>query len=120
MKRDPRDYLDDILVHARKAGDFIAGVSREAFAADDKTRFAVIRALEVIGEAARSVPPEVCQRFPQIPWRRMVGMRNVLLHNYMGVDHQVVYDTATVFIPALIAELPAVIAAIKRSDDGRA
>jgi uncharacterized protein with HEPN domain len=117
MKRDSRDYLDDILIHARKASEFIAGVSREAFATDDKTRFAVIRALEVIGEAARSVPPDVCQRFPQIPWRRMVGMRNVLLHNYMGVDHQVVYDTATVFIPALIAELPAVIAALEWPDN---
>jgi len=119
MKRDPRDYLDDILVHARKVREFIAGVSREAFAADDKTRFAVIRALEVVGEAARSVPPEICQRFPQIPWRRMVGMRNVLLHNYIGVDPQVVYDTATVFVPALIDELPAVIAALEQPDEGK-
>jgi len=118
VRRDPRDYLDDMLFHARQAVAFIDGMTEEAFRADLRTRFAVQHALQIIGEAARALPPEITNRFEGIPWRKIVGMRNVLVHDYLGVDPEVVFDTARRFVPDLILKLPAVIAEIERNDPG--
>lgn len=110
MTRDFRDFLDDMLDHARKARGFVGDMRWEEFCADEKTRFATIRAIEIIGEAARRVPEDVRQRFPQIPWQRIVGMRNVLAHDYIGANPRIIYDTAVVFAPELVSQLTAVIA----------
>ncbi len=111
MTRDFRDYLDDMLEYAAKARAFVGDMTRDSFVADDKTHLATVRAIEIIGEAARQVPPEFRDRFPEIPWKRIIAMRNVLAHNYDGADPGIVYDTATIFAPQLAALLPAVIAA---------
>ena len=116
MRRDPRDYLDDMLFHAQQAVAFIEGMSEDAFRADLRTRFAVQHALQIIGEAARALPPETKDRFNSIPWRKIVGMRNVLVHDYLGVDPDVVFDTVCRFVPDLIVQLPNVIAEIERDD----
>jgi uncharacterized protein with HEPN domain len=112
VTRDFRDYLDDMLDHAGKAREFVGGMSWEEFRTDDKTRFATIRAIEIIGEAARRIPDDVRDRFPQIPWQRIVGMRNVLAHDYIGANPRVIYDTALMFVPELITQLNAVIAVL--------
>ena len=112
MTRDPRDYLEDMLAYAGKTRGFVEGLSFEAFSRDEKTQMAVIRGLEVIGEAARQVPDDIQERFPEIPWREIVGMRNLLVHAYFGVKLRVVFDTATTFVPELIDRLPAIIAEV--------
>jgi uncharacterized protein with HEPN domain len=79
----------------------VAGMSYEAFAADERTRDAVIRNIEIIGEAAGKLPKEITTKAPQIPWRLICDMRNVLAHAYFGVSLKVVWDTATTQIDDL-------------------
>lgn len=117
MKRDPAACLGDMLDYARDAQAFVAGMNAETFAADRKTQYAVLRALEVIGEAAKRVPPEVQDRFPEIPWRQIIGMRNIIAHDYLGISLSRVFETATAFIPELVGRLPGVIAEVEIGRD---
>jgi uncharacterized protein with HEPN domain len=99
-----------MLEAANKAKAFTDGMPWAQFAVDDKTQFAAARALEIVGEAARNIPQDFRDRCPEIPWQRVVGMRNILAHNYAGADPRVIYDTIKIAVPELIANLPAVIA----------
>ncbi len=101
MDRTYLDYVQDIQDAVDKVVEFTAGMTFDQFTEDDKTVFAVIRALEVIGEAAKGVPSGIRQRYPKIPWREMAGMRDKLVHHYFGVDREVVWKTATAQIPEL-------------------
>ncbi len=87
MKRKIGDYLDDIIEAMTNAMEFIKDVSRDEFVKDTKTVYAVIRALEIIGEAVKNIPEEIRKRYPEIPWRSMTGMRNKLIHAYFGVNN---------------------------------
>ncbi len=80
------------------------------FQADEKTRSATIRAVEIIGEAACHMPADFRECCPENPGQRIVGMRNVLAHAYIGANPRVIFDTAAVFIPDLIAKPPAIVA----------
>jgi uncharacterized protein with HEPN domain len=100
-QRDIRDYLRDILETINLAESFIQGMTFEVFQTESKTSFAVIRALEVIGEATKSIPEEIRAQYPLIPWRGFAGMRDKLIHAYFGVDLQVVWDTVQQDLPGL-------------------
>ncbi|WP_297090706.1 DUF86 domain-containing protein [Thermococcus sp.] len=71
--------------------EYTSGYTFETFINDKKTVDAVLRNLEIIGEAARNIPDEVRERYPSVPWRRIVGLRNVVIHHYFGVDLSVVW-----------------------------
>ena len=94
-QRNPIDYLKGILDAMEKVEIFIAEMDYEAFAEDDKTIFAVIRGMEIIGEATKKIPTKMRTSYPEIPWRSMAGMRDKLIHDYVGVDVLVVWRTAT-------------------------
>lgn len=100
-KREFRDYLQDILGAIEKIEQFTADMTFEQFAADDKTAFAVIRALEIIGEAAKNVPEGVRNSYPTIPWREMAGTRDKVIHAYFGVNLEVVWKTVQEDLPAV-------------------
>lgn len=94
-----------MLEHAHYAADFTRGVDREAFIADREKQFAVVRALEIVGEAAKTVPQSVRDLAPQIAWRQITAMRDKLIHHYFGVDTEIVWESATKDVPVLISEL---------------
>jgi uncharacterized protein with HEPN domain len=100
-KRQYLDYFKDIQDALEKTKNFTAGLDFESFFRDDKTTFAVIRALEIIGEAARKIPKSVRTRYPDIPWLDMAGMRDKLIHDYFGVDLRVVWKTLQIDLPPL-------------------
>lgn len=87
-------YLKNILESIRKIERYIDGFDEQKFQSDDKTQDAVIRQLEIIGEAARFLPDEIKTINPQVPWRDISGMRNHLIHRYFKVDIEEVWRTA--------------------------
>jgi uncharacterized protein with HEPN domain len=99
--RDYIDYLQDIVDSIDDIGDFIKGMSFEDFSHDKKTTNAVLRSIEVMGEAAKNVPEEIREQYPQIPWKKMSGMRDKLIHEYHGVDLETVWKTLREDIPPL-------------------
>jgi uncharacterized protein with HEPN domain len=101
MKRTHEDYLNDIVEAITLIEEFTEGMSFEEFQRDKKTQFAVIRALEVIGEASKAIPSEFKELHPEVPWREMARMRDKLIHAYFGVDLRVVWKTIKEDIPRL-------------------
>lgn len=89
--REIADYLDDIRTAIAEAKEFTASMTYEEFAADRKTINAVIRSLEVLGEATKHIPAAFRRKHPAVPWVKMAGMRDVLIHDYMGVDLKAVW-----------------------------
>ena len=95
------DYLRDILDAIDKVAEFAPGDDFGSFAGDAKTTFAVVRALEIIGEAAKQIPDDVRQKYPTVPWREMTGMRDKLTHEYFGVNLEVVWKTIRRDLPSM-------------------
>lgn len=97
--RDYRLYLKDILAAIERIEIFVQGMDFDAFQADDKTVSAVIRKLEIIGEAAKGIPVEIRSIHSHIPWKEMAGMRDKLIHFYFGVDSDLVWATVKRRLP---------------------
>jgi uncharacterized protein with HEPN domain len=104
MSRD-RQYLRDILEAAKLARSYVAEKTLDEFLADTQCQDAVIRRLEIVGEAARRLSDSTRSARPDLPWRKMIGMRNIMIHGYDAVDLSVVWDTAQRELPTLIAAL---------------
>lgn len=100
-KRKYFDFLQDIADNLEKAEGFVAGMEFEDFLKDDKTRYSVICALEIVGEASKKVPSIVRQRNQEVPWKDMAGMRDRLIHGYFGVDNEIVWKTVREFAPEI-------------------
>ena len=84
--RDIQDAIDNIV-------GFTAGVSYTEFLSDAKTQYAVVRGLEIIGEASKRIPVDIRKEWSAVPWREMAGMRDKLTHQYFGIDHEVIWKT---------------------------
>jgi uncharacterized protein with HEPN domain len=106
-------HLADILDSARIIQEHLAGMSREQFLADVRTQDAVIRRFEIIGEAARHLSPAALKALPEVPWDLVVGMRNLLIHDYDDVDPRRVWTDSQNDLPPLIVRLEKHLAAQK-------
>ena len=95
------DYLEDIINAMDKSISFTKNMSYEDFINDDRTIFAVVRVLEIVGEATKNIPEYIRNDYPEIPWRDMAGMRDKVIHEYFGVNLKIVWKTVQVSIPKL-------------------
>ena len=114
---DERDKarLSDMLDEALKVQKFVDNKKREDFDNDDMLSYAVIRAVEVIGEAAAQVTTETRQQYPNVSWKNIIGMRNRLIHAYRDVDLDIVWNVATQNLPHLIAQLSEILSNLDES-----
>ena len=105
MPRDFEVYLEDILQAIGKIRNYTVGLTRVEFEQDDKTIDAVIRNLEIIGEAAKMIPESIRATYPSIQWKKIAGLRDILAHQYFGVDLDIVWDILQNKLPELEREL---------------
>jgi len=98
-KREYKDYLTDIMEAMDRIEKFTEGLTFEDFKNDDKTISAVIRKIEIIGEAVKNIPPSLKNKNKQIPWKKMAGMRDKLIHEYFGVNIKVIWRTIKEDLP---------------------
>jgi uncharacterized protein with HEPN domain len=108
MSRDDT-YLVDILESAKIALDYVFYKNWDAFYTDIQVQDAVVRRIEIVGEAARRVSQETRDKYPQIPWREMTSMRNLVIHEYDVVDIKQVWDTVQNKLPPLVEELAKIV-----------
>lgn len=100
-ERDPEDFLIDILDSIEKIENFIEGFEFDDFSTDDKTIYAVILALEIIGEATKNLPDSLKRRHPEVPWREMTGLRDKMVHCDFGIDLEAIWDIAVEDVSSL-------------------
>jgi len=117
MKPLERDaaHLWDMLDAAKQVAGFSAGLGLEQLLSDTRTRLAIERALEIVGEAAKRVSAETAAQHPEIPWKGIIGFRNVLAHEYGAIDYRRLYTVIKDGVPALIVALEAILESIEKN-----
>lgn len=109
-------YCQHILAEAEYLTKVSAGTSRAAFLADDTLKRAFVRSLEIIGEAVKQIPDDFRTAYPQVEWRKMAGTRDKLIHDYLGVDYELVWDIVQSKIPDLMSAMKEIIAKEKQRE----
>jgi uncharacterized protein with HEPN domain len=107
--RDWRFRLEDMLQALEEINQFTEGMTYSIFYSDTRTMKAVLYSLTVIGEAARHIPEEVKLKYPEIPWRDISDMRNVVIHEYFGVDPEILWETIYNDLPSLQIRLNSIL-----------
>lgn len=105
-RRDADLLVEDIAAAIRRVESYTRGLSREAFLGDEKTIDAVVRNLEIIGEAARQMPAAFAAAHPEIPWQRVAGLRNRIVHEYFGLDLEIIWEIVETDLPEFKSRLP--------------
>ncbi len=105
MKKDPKIFLEHILESIDWIERYISGLSDEEFMKSSEKQDAVIRRLEIIGEAVKNIPDDFKNSHKEIEWKKIAGMRDILIHEYFGVDMELVWNTAKEILPELRKEI---------------
>jgi uncharacterized protein with HEPN domain len=101
MSRDVRVYLTDIAERCERVTRYVEGLDPPTWSTDERTQDAVVRNLEVIGEAVKRLPLELRAENPEVPWQDIAGLRDILIHEYEGIDFAIVWDIAINEVPPL-------------------
>ncbi len=109
MSRDERLYIDDMLEACLHIASFVAVTDAARFETDRLFQAAIERELFILGEAAKHVSPETRALHPQVPWKQTAGLRDVLGHDYFGLDNAAIWRIATVNVPVIVAQLRAIV-----------
>ena len=117
VKRDIRDYLNDILTHIDLAEEFIEETTFGEFQNDDKTILALTRALEIIGEATKQIPLASREQYPHISWKNIIGMRDRIAHVYFGIDLNIVWRTTQEDLPELRPVIQAILEEVQAAEE---
>lgn len=115
MRRTYTDYLQDMIENCDYAAEFTQGMTLEQFQTNRAKSYAVIYAIEIIGEAARHIPRSLRDKFPAIAWSKATAMRDVIAHGYFGIDLEIVWKTIHEDLPKLRAELASMLSALEES-----
>jgi uncharacterized protein with HEPN domain len=103
--RDYRDFLNDIISACRSIISFVEGMTLEAYLADEKSRYAVMRGYEIMGEAVRHLPEQLKSANADIPWATMTAVRNRVVHGYFGIDDSILFTTIDAELKPLLPRL---------------
>jgi len=117
--RDPILYLTHVLESIELASAYVEGVDFQRFSESQQLQDAVIRRVEIIGEAVKNLPAEIRDAAPDVPWRRIAGMRDKIVHDYMGVDIELIWAVVQRDLPRLARDVRGLVAQ-QRSDEGPA
>jgi len=107
--KDWRVRVEDMLEAIDRIESYVSGMSAKQFVADGRTQDAVVRNLEILGEASKRIPFAIIHRHPEMPWSRIADMRNILVHEYHSVDPEIILDAARNDLPPLVAPLKALL-----------
>ncbi len=105
MQRDYKAYLEDIIEAADAAREFVTGMDKDELGRDRRTRDAVVRNLEIIGEAAKKLPAQTKRDHPEVEWKKIAGLRDILVHDYFGIDMDIVWDVVQNKLPVLTEQV---------------
>lgn len=109
MRRGFRFYLEDILTSISKVQNYIGDSSFDDFVKDEMRLDAVVRNFEIIGEASQHIPAEIKEKYPDVEWRKIADFRNILAHEYFGIDHEILWDIIKNKVAALQSEIQAIL-----------
>ena len=115
-RRDVRLFLYDILEAIAKIESYTEGMSYDDFIHDEKTIDAVIRNLEIIGEATKNIPENIKDKYPKIPWKAIAGMRDKLIHAYFGVSLPIIWETIKNDLPTLKRQIERILKELEHQD----
>jgi uncharacterized protein with HEPN domain len=113
MKKDPAIFLHHILESINLIQTYLQGVTEEQFHTSTEKQDLVVRRLEIIGEAAKNLPAEFKKKYPNIPWKDMAGMRDIIAHQYFGINFNTVWDTVQNLLPPLKIQIKDLISLAK-------